>query len=243
MLRFVFVLGYMDISAFGGVWRRVRIEEPIGTLAPDAEQSLIVLWVQSACGVFVDLRIPSGEHAGNVRLMKSFAGRATYDIATKRLTWHRSIDFRFAGTQDIGTIEFLEKNLIQEDGVDGDNYREIWQRAAESSISECAAVLILSGEEIGYFVISHGFFALSIRRNHTIDTNELMEYFAGAGEDLSEVLLTYTAIVGDTTSWKIKYSLDSKYIDQSLRDCVVILKDKFRGIEWNTIVGSLPDFM
>lgn len=233
----------MDIGAFGGVWRRLRIEEPIGVLAPEVEQSLVVLWIQSSCGIFIDLRVPSGEHAGNVRLMKSFAGRATYNNALKRLTWHRSIDFRFAGTQDIGTIEFLEKNLIQEDGVDDDNYREIWRRATQSSTSECAAVLMLASEEIGYFVLSNGFFALSIKRNHVVNDSELKEYFAGAGADLSETLLTHITVMGEAITWKIEYSLDCQFINQPLHDCLTTLNNRFVGTVWNAVVGCLPDFM
>jgi len=114
-----------------GVWKRTSIEEPIGTMAPEADQEMLVLWMQSVSGNFIDIRVPPRQGLdNNVRQSKSFAGDIT--LKGDELTWKRVFDFRPTTGQDVGKNTFLADNIIQEDGVlPGDDYREIWQNICE----------------------------------------------------------------------------------------------------------------
>ena len=74
----------------------------------------------------------------NVRCFKSFAGYGScqQDGGTGDcvFTWNRHIDYRPAGSPDIGRMLFLDegREILQEDGViPGDDYREIWKRLSE----------------------------------------------------------------------------------------------------------------
>lgn len=124
-----------------GIWRRIRIFEPIGTLGPQWEQDSVVLWFMSASGVYIDLRIPppllpaktttavvaaaataarsstinenrQNSCGGNTRarVVKSFAGTATYDSESLKLTWKRQLDYRILPAADVGIMSFVSRN-------------------------------------------------------------------------------------------------------------------------------------
>lgn len=81
-------------AKFCGVWKRAWEQSPPGTLADDTST---VLWLQTPCGIYVDLRLPyraPGTVVTPVDLaaQKSFAGFLTAE--GDRATWHRHIDFQ-----------------------------------------------------------------------------------------------------------------------------------------------------
>lgn len=209
-----------------GVWKRVSIEEPIGTLAPESDQQMLVLWIQSLSGDFVDIRVPPRKGiASQVCLCKSFAG----DISLKgnELTWKRVFDFRPTTGQDIGKNTFLADNILQEDGVlPGDNYREIWENickptsgSAQSQLNDFVAELTVTADgrrggkvlRRGKFIVVGNHFACTLSRSIAavtptgpagvdVDTSDdaILKYFAAGAEDaaMEAYLLDYVTVAG-----------------------------------------------
>jgi len=125
-----------ELSSFGGVWRRTKLYEPIGSVGPEEEQLKDVLWIQSQNGYFIDIRYQHG--ATSHLKMKSFAGIGSFDESSCHFTWDRKFDFRAPGAPDIGLMRLLQGSSsdplqLEEDGVlPGDDYREIWDRLSGS---------------------------------------------------------------------------------------------------------------
>lgn len=115
-----------DIQRYAGVWSRSHLFEPKDTLI---DTSTTVIWVQSPCGAFIDVRIPhadawrstdeapASQHLHiqpqrRAKLVKSFAGAATFDASTSHLTWTRHIDNRLPGTPDVGLMLDLTTKMV-----------------------------------------------------------------------------------------------------------------------------------
>lgn len=213
-----------DLSDFGGVWRRTKLYEPIGTLGPEEEQLKDVLWIQSRNGYFIDIRYQDG--ASSHLKMKSFAGVGSFEESNFHFTWDRKFDFRAPGAPDIGLMRLLQGSSsdplqLEEDGVlPGDDYREIWDRLSGSVVSTdfTARVVQTSGQTLkkqGLFLIVGDWFAITTSRTPQADTAaldaELKRVFDEAVEDPSasvkEYLWDYFCVVGSTATWEVIYSL------------------------------------
>lgn len=214
-----------ELSSFGGVWRRTKLYEPVGTVGPEEEQLKDVLWIQSRNGYFIDIRYQDG--AISHLKMKSFAGIGSFDESSFHFTWDRKFDFRAPGAPDIGLMRLLQGSSsdplqLEEDGVlPGDDYREIWDRlsgSVSSSDATAKAVLRSSQGDVmrqGLFLIVGDWFAITISRTFHLDTGvldaELKRVFDESVEEpaaaVQEHLWDYLCVVGSTATWQVTYSL------------------------------------
>ena len=131
----------MPMLQFRGLWQRVALYEPADTAEPIDKAVLggtsATLWLQSACGAFVDVRAPVG---------KSFAGSAEFQPINSHLTWTRRIDARPPAPMDVGRIVWCAPNIIDEFGVGDDDYRETWVRSkSQPACSDMDAVIAFTG--------------------------------------------------------------------------------------------------
>lgn len=121
-------------ARYCGLWRRDLL------LTPDlADDTTSVRWLQSASGLYVDLRIPSDRDADDpVSLARqvAFAGRLSVDA--DMFTWDRWIDFQPPGPPDVGRIR-EEGGRLLEYGVYADYYEE-WQCIARPAHGEVLAL-------------------------------------------------------------------------------------------------------
>eukprot|EP01116_Phalansterium_solitarium_P009417 TRINITY_DN23532_c0_g1_i1.p1 TRINITY_DN23532_c0_g1~~TRINITY_DN23532_c0_g1_i1.p1 ORF type:complete len:263 (-),score=71.74 TRINITY_DN23532_c0_g1_i1:142-930(-) len=211
-----------DKTGFAGVWQRTELQEPIGTLLPDGAD-VLVLWLQAACGLFVDIRIPrSGRSPSR---LKSFAGVGTYDAAARHFTWTRHVDYRVPGQPDVGLMNMLAPDTLQEDSVlPGDDYREIWQRIGRAGDSDMAARLQHKTDpnRTGFFIVVGDRWAVALGRSVPSDVADAASYAARVAEcfdggELSDdqrgLLAEYTCAVGETRGpdqrqWPVVHATD-----------------------------------
>jgi hypothetical protein len=128
------------LESFSGAWQRTLLYEPHDAVVPHEQSAVQVFWLQSPCGLFVDLRQPTGALDLGAATFKSFAGMGSVEFDSLsqqcRFTWSRLVDFRPPGNPDVGNMIWLGPNLLQEDGIlPGDDYREIWSRVSPASHS------------------------------------------------------------------------------------------------------------
>jgi len=214
-----------ELASFGGVWRRTKLYEPIGSVGPEEEQLKDVLWIQSQNGYFIDIRYQHG--ATSHLKMKSFAGIGSFDESSCHFTWDRKFDFRAPGAPDIGLMRLLQGSSsdplqLEEDGVlPGDDYREIWDRlsgsVSSSDVTARAVQRSCQGDVMrqGLFLIVGDSFAITISRVSHPDAGsedaELKRVFDESVEEpeaaVKEHLWDYLCVVGSTTTWKVTYSL------------------------------------
>jgi hypothetical protein len=138
----------VSVADYGGVWLRKVLYEPRDVVADTSDVSLVV-WVQSPCGAFVDLR--QVRHEGSPR---GFAGYLTVtggppppacsapsvpvndapsSSAAPTLTWHRQADSRPSCCPsgiDSAVGRRVAPNLLLEEG---DGYLEVWERLGDAS--------------------------------------------------------------------------------------------------------------
>lgn len=105
------------VKMFAGVWLRKRLYEPKHALVSTDEDTL-VMWLQSSCGLFVDIRLPAaaGVKDRKTTQVKSFAGTSTYDESAGVFTWIRAIDYRLPGTPDQGYMYMRQPAEFEADG-------------------------------------------------------------------------------------------------------------------------------
>ena len=252
----------IDIQSFSGVWKRTKLYKPRGCLGPEDEQTKTVLWFQTSKGIFIDVRVDPALAAEsyNPLLLKSFAGVATYDSSSQCITWNREIDYRPTGAPDIGLIQFLSNDEIEEDGVlPGDDYKEIWRRVTKSdSTSDFVAKVTYQVEEgpsgstqFGYFIVLSDRFAFTLSKPQISDqdvTDAQVEEFFNAqiplSTNLENYLKQYIAVVGNADTWLIDLSLDSELVGQYIlpTSCEQSPKFKilFENIKWEILDGCMP---
>ena len=193
-------------TSFRGLWHRTAIYEPISSTSA-SELDMLVLWLQSSCGLYIDIRVPLGDSITprELKKCKTFAGFITFDEGQSNLTWTRVIDFRPITGLDVGNIKVLNDSgtKIQEDGVlPGDDYREIWeiksspsqeQTLQSDSIYEFVAELSLKDPDSdtirqGYFIIVGDWFAFTLSRTPgRVTDEELTRYFCSTEEESVKV--------------------------------------------------------
>ncbi|EFC49006.1 hypothetical protein NAEGRDRAFT_56885 [Naegleria gruberi] len=142
------------------VWKRLWIEEPIGHIV---DNTTIVFNIQTN-SMYCDIRIPitrpnylnqksslsqySWDELLQLANQKSFAGFAHANQSAWICQWDRKIDFQpFTGSYDIGHVDTeSRKPLMVEEGINGDDYREIWQPAFVSNVNPSYISLELERE-------------------------------------------------------------------------------------------------
>lgn len=237
------------MNKFCGVWKRTQNFEPIGTLVEEDPNS-VVLWLQSSCGAFIDIRV---EKVAPLRTYKSFCGFSSFDESNCWLTWDRQLDFRPLGAPDIGKIDWLSDTVIQEDGVlEGDDYREIWENLNGPDKSGSESVLKLSGKDssrTGCFLVVGEWFGLCISRADgptPASDDTFRQYFSGAGgvdeEEVSRQLLDYTCVVGKTSDWTVLHSLDTFSIGSAVNSNTSPLHQMILQMRVEVQSGSVPSW-
>jgi hypothetical protein len=166
---------YSMSNPFVGVWQRTHLYEPHDTLL---DTTTTVLWIQSQ-SFFVDLRIPAELTAPQSPItthqrlrIKGFAGIGEYDAATHRYTWHRAIDYQPPGARpDIGLMCLDGPDVLWEDGVDGDDYKERWVRihTPEDSDHVDGSCERLADGRLCIRVRSGAWTALAVSRSAAVD--------------------------------------------------------------------------
>lgn len=221
----------MEISSsnpFRGTWRRTDYFSPKGVRAAPEQLEKIVLWVQGESCYFVDIRIPSDSSSLDIAdLLKkcsSFAGNTEYQPEGCLLKWNRHFDFRYPSQPDIGLMSTLVTGQLQEDdGLPGDDYREIWDKVDLSSEGDvqynCTALVSAVNDQRGIFVCVDGWFALALGRCPSDAKNADLESFFSNDSDIADHLNTETivsyalehvTILGSTQTWDVKYALDPR---------------------------------
>ena len=73
-------------ASFAGAWRRTLLFEPHNV---NVQSDVLVYWLQSACGLFVDLRRPPAALDRGAASFKSFAGTGSATLVGERchFTW------------------------------------------------------------------------------------------------------------------------------------------------------------
>ena len=61
----------MEMEAFRGVWLRSQLFQPVDTLIREDHDDSVVLWIQSPCGIFIDIRV---QKSMTIQHFKSFSG-------------------------------------------------------------------------------------------------------------------------------------------------------------------------
>jgi hypothetical protein len=191
------------MERFTGAWRRVLLHEPRGIVA---ESSKRVVWLQSAGGAFVDVRVPR-EHVGSCaaeRDVKSFAGTAAWDGEAQCLTWARAVDYRGpSGSPDVGSIEWKGEDELLEVGVgEGEDYDEVWVRAAHPHTPRVVPDFAVrlhrrGGAATGVLLCAVNTWGLALGREGGEDEDaRLRQHFAGDGEADEALTLHLQSYVG-----------------------------------------------
>ena len=103
-------------AEFAGAWQRTALYEPHDAADEHEQSSTLVVWLQSPCGLFVDLRRPPPACDLGARSFKSFAGVGVAQrVANERchFTWTREIDVRPPGAPDVGDMVWLASDTLQ----------------------------------------------------------------------------------------------------------------------------------
>jgi hypothetical protein len=252
--------------ALEGVWKRTHLYEPKGCDGPLEEQTKTVLWIQGQCNLFIDIRInlqhPESFHSMN---MKSFAGDISYDQEQSIVTWNRKLDYRPLGPPDLGLINFLAEDEIEEDGVlPGDDYKEIWKRICRSSEYDVAANVHIfypdgSLHRTGYFLAVGDTFALTLSRSILTSEEQerfdqtLKSHFASDGTELcaeaasylSQYLTIVGSIAGDGSGeWIVQYALHKEMVGASIYTPEVCHSESLKcilfSLNWEVTYGQIP---
>lgn len=96
-------MNHNNVNDFRGLWKRTKLFEPLNS-THTSENGKLVLWFQSPCGIFIDLRVYL--ESIQIHTTKSFSGRISFDYVRNLLTWTRFIDYRLPGTP--GNRHFIE---------------------------------------------------------------------------------------------------------------------------------------
>jgi hypothetical protein len=237
-------------NSFRGVWRRTELYEPRGHLGPAADREKIVIWVQSKCGLFIDIRVcPNMEDNSNPLNLKSFAGTGKYDSALQHFTWTRVIDFRPPGAPDVGLMNFTSPRVLEEDGVlPGDDFKEIWTQQldnVDSSSGDFVSELQSScGKRKGYFLVVGDYFAFTLSRESVLTTDKLNSYFDGESSlsaEENEQLMNHVCVMGRTNNWKVVYSLDNTSVGTVILPGHSATSALLSALQWTPVEGSVPD--
>lgn len=246
-------------SSFIGLWKRIKLFEPKNILGPIEEQEKTVLWFQGINNIFIDLRIFPEHSIYNYQNIKSFSGDIEYNSNKSILTWNRRIDYRPLGLPDLGLINFLSENEIEEDGVlEGDDYKEIWIRIITNNEFNVSIILTISNSNgtiyrKGYFLIVGEYFALTLSRpilpenEQNILDIQLKSYFSEGtplSDTLENYLNQYITIAGQISDWKIQYSLQKELVGDSIESpnhCQNSeLKSTLQSLSWEFVGGKIP---
>lgn len=251
------------MEGFCGVWKRTSLFEPKASLTPHVDSEMIVIWIQSSCGLFIDIRVPPNQSASATSILrtKSFAGHADYKPDQALLTWTREIDFRYPSQPDQGYIKWISENKIEEINVDdSDDYLEIWDRfeclpgANDVNLIEFAARGVHGvTRRPGFLIVTKGYFAFSCGRENDDELNSKVQQYFQAPEssllspsssDDSSSTLSYITdhltVVGQCSDWKVQYSTEPLYIGYQLNDGG--LGRIYRQFMWNEVLcGKFPD--
>ena len=242
-----------SVSDFAGAWLRTQLFEPKGHLTHHEDPSVrLVLWLQTSCGIFVDIRVDLPKVS--ISTSKSFAGHITYQDDLSYLTWTRVIDYRPLSPPDIGKVQFTAENVLQEDGVlEGDDFSETWVR--ESAVTSCVAVELTElGSAVsrrkGYFIIVGDWFALSVCRHSNpplgITEQQIADTFDTVlvPDSILYYMLQHVTVAGKCDdNWTVVHSLDPDMVGISLLDSLAnaTLSNIFTEFKWKVIEGSVPD--
>lgn len=169
-----------------GVWTLVREEVPPGTHVETSEQAM---WLQTACGLFVDIRIPKALLADRAKAKAagrtantlcaassslaeqySFAGvLSAHGTDSDIAVWHRLAEFHpFNGIADVGRMRWEGRcsDILVESSMPGHyrDYVETWHRFDESlGPANVAALQLLDNQDAprdGFWVVAGSWFGL-----------------------------------------------------------------------------------
>lgn len=234
---------------FAGVWRRTQLFEPKGVLTHHEDPSArLVLWLQTSRGIFVDIRLDRPQVT--ISTSKSFAGHISFNSVLSHITWTRVIDYRPLSPPDVGSVSFLSKNVLQEDGVlEGDDFTEIWER--EEIVEQCVAVelagLLASSGRRGYFVVVGDWFALSVSRHAPMDRDTARTMASSfdkplESDPMKDLMLRHVTVAGRCSdSWSIAHSLDPSLQGRCLLDAVGPIAEIFANFDWLVTEGAIPN--
>lgn len=195
---------------FVGVWRRTHLFSPTTQLVDDTS---LVLWVQSR-DYFVDIRLPQGPHSLAAR--KAFAGIGRYEPASRRFSWTRLVDYQPPSVYpDVGLMAYdpASPDVLIEDGVDGDDYRERWVRIEIPAADDAAAISGQRRSSDGSIAVCIGSFAaVAVPRTkfpHLFDHvapgaySDIGTLCASMGVDLASACMDLVVCVGkdDLIQW------------------------------------------
>lgn len=229
--------------------------EPRGQLGPDADREKIVLWMQSTCGLFIDIRVcPNIEDNNNPQNLKSFAGIGEYNCALKYFTWNRLLDFRPPGPPDIGLVNFTAPGVIEEDGVlPEDDFKEVWtQQIDAKGLESCrdfvGEVQSKCGGRRGYVMVVGDYFAFTLSRECILSDDRLQSYFEKTvelnDEEIGQVM-QHVCVMGKTTDWNVMYSLDTSLVgccilpDSAGQQCSI--SALMASLRWSVVQGCPPE--
>lgn len=239
-------------KSFRGVWRRTELFEPKGQLGPAADREKVVIWVQSSCGLFIDIRVcPNVEDNTNPLNLKSFAGKGEYDSSLKHFTWTRVMDFRPPGNPDVGLVNFTSTDVIEEDGVlAGDDFKEIWTQQLDNvyltnnSGDFVSEVQTLCGKRKGYFFVVGDYFAFTLSRESGLSADKMNGYFDGEGDMTAEetkLLMQHVCVMGRTTDWTILYTLDNSFLGCNVLPGQSMISELLCSLRWTEVEGLVPE--
>ncbi len=194
---------------YRGLWRRTVLAD-----ADRVDRTTRVLWLQSACGLFVDLRRPADRCADDrVSLGRQEACAGRLRVEGELLTWERWVDFQPPGEPDVARVTGEGDRLV-EHGVHSDYYEE-WERIAPDSR---AALAFASQGEVdaagrgctrpGVLVVSGDRFAYAVGRTQPLPRGRPLDVMVAAAEGVPALTFAlFDCVVAfglrDEAGWRV----------------------------------------
>jgi hypothetical protein len=150
-----------------GLWSLRSREQPIGTIVDNHPENDCPLWLQTRCGVYVDVRLPAPSNG--ISEVETFAGYCQVEEngdGNSIAVWHRILDFQPpTGKPDCGRNVFEDGGQrLLEYGHPRNHYKEIWQRLDPGTKIVALELLPKDGLncQAGYWVFSGDWFVRAV---------------------------------------------------------------------------------
>ncbi|KAL9644937.1 hypothetical protein ABK040_004431 [Willaertia magna] len=255
------------------VWKRLWIESPIGKVV---DNTTIVFNIQTN-SMYADIRIPKSrslrlnnltllsdytwDELMELALQKSFAGYSHANNTDWICFWDRKIDYQpFTGSFDIGHVDtYSSAPLMIEEGVDGDDYREVWKPLLPTSglcekYSKVSFVsLVLSKEVVkgkinsnskGFMVINCDTFIYQIDRRNIklpqsdslLDLIHSQKYSRKQVEDILDNYISHYGVKSsDNGDWIVLHSTFPYSENKKLEGTFKMILDN------NIVIQTIPE--
>lgn len=194
-------------DSYLGVWQRTLLRTADG----HEDRSTRVFWLQTA-SVHADLRMPCPTPITVAQRISQAGFAGLTEVRGDRCQWHRLLDFHPDSGTDIGLMEFIHADEVQETAPDG-SYLEVWQRLPESIGASCAVWLAAANEpERQACLLQAGdcFMFVADRPIPARPGQPLLDQITGLGADQAELMMgcefSFGRIAGGKVPWEITLS-------------------------------------